>query len=134
MTDPSLPFSKLCEIGDFAHPDLAPVIRDVCSHKLADFSPDFPRGAEHRKDWEVAMAARALRHFGALRLDSTILGVAAGTEDTIFYLARHVRQVFATDRYLSSGPWQPVAPIAMLLDPAAVAPGDFDPDLSLIHI
>ena len=123
-----LPFSKLCELADFANDDLAPVIRDVCSHRRADLSPEFPLGAEHRKDWEVAMAARAIRHFGALRPDAVILGVAAGTEDTIFYLARHVRQVFATDRYLSSGLWQPVAPIAMLLDPAAVAPGDFDPD------
>ena len=123
-----LPFSKLCELADFAHDDLAPVIRDVCSHKLRDFSPEFPLGAEHRKDWEVAMAARAIGHFGALRPDAVILGVAAGTEDTIFYLARHARQVFATDRYLSSGLWQAVAPITMLLDPAAVAPGDFDPD------
>lgn len=132
-TSPGLPFSKLCEIADFACDELAPVIRDVCSHKLRDFPPEFPRGAEHRKDWEVAMAARAIRHFGALRPDATILGVAAGTEDTIFYLARHVRQVFATDRYLSSGPWQPVAPIAMLLDPAAVAPGDFDPDRLVVQ-
>ncbi|MGI8809106.1 MAG: FkbM family methyltransferase [Acidimicrobiales bacterium] len=133
MTGPGLPFSKLCEIDDFAQPELATVIRDVCSYKLPNFASDFPQGAEHRKDWEVAMAVRALRHFGALRPDATILGVAAGTEDTVFYLARHVRQVFATDRYLSSGPWQPVAPIAMLLDPTAVAPTDFDPDRLVVQ-
>jgi FkbM family methyltransferase len=133
MTDPGLPFSKLCEIGDFARPELATVIRDVCDYKLPNFASDFPQGAEHRKDWEVAMAVRALRHFDALRPDATILGVAAGTEDTVFYLARHVRQVFATDRYLSSGPWQPVAPIAMLLDPGAVAPTDFDRDRLVVQ-
>ncbi|HEV2759025.1 MAG TPA: class I SAM-dependent methyltransferase [Acidimicrobiales bacterium] len=132
-TGSGLPFSKLCEIGDFAQPELAAVIRDVCSYKLPNFAADFPVGAEHRKDWEVAMAVRALRDFDALRPDSTILGVAAGTEDTIFYLARHVRQVFATDRYLSSGPWQPVAPISMLLDPAAVAPTEFDVDRLVVQ-
>ncbi|MGI8983960.1 MAG: class I SAM-dependent methyltransferase [Acidimicrobiales bacterium] len=132
-TDEGLPFSKLCELGDFVDPALAPVIRDVCGYKLPSFGPDFPRGAEHRKDWEVAMAVRALRHFGALRPDATVLGVAAGTEDTIFYLARHVRQVFATDRYLSAGPWQPVAQITMLLDPEAVAPTDYDPDRLVVQ-
>jgi FkbM family methyltransferase len=132
-TGPGLAFSKLCELGDFVNPELAPVIRDVCAYKLPDFGPEFPHGAEHRKDWEVAMAVRALRHFGALRPDAAVLGVAAGTEDTIFYLARHVRQVFATDRYLSSGPWQPVAPISMLLDPEAVARTDFDPDRLVVQ-
>lgn len=133
MTGPGLPLSKLCEIEDFATPELATVIRDVSGYKLPNFASDFPMGAEHRKDWEVAMAVRALRHFGALRPDATILGVAAGTEDTVFYLAGHVRQVFATDRYLSSGPWQPVAPIAMLLEPSAVAPTDFDPDRLVVQ-
>lgn len=128
-----LPFNKVCEVGDFANPELAPVVREVCEFKAKRFGPDFPRGAEHRKDWEVAMAVRALRHFGALRPDATVLGVAAGTEDTIFYLARHVRQVVATDRYLSSGPWQPVAPISMLLDPGALAPTEFDPDRLVVQ-
>ena len=133
MTDSPLPFSKLCNIEDFASPDLAPVIRDVCSYKLSNFGAEFPRGAEHRKDWEVAMAVRALDRFGALRPDATVLGVAAGTEDTVFYLTRRVRQVFATDRYLSAGPWQPVATVSMLLDPATVAPTDFDPERLVVQ-
>ena len=49
------------------------------------------------------MSVHALRHFGALNPESVILGVAAGTEDTIFYLTRHARQVFVTDRYLGAG-------------------------------
>lgn len=133
MTDRVLPFTKLCDIEDFVSPELAPVIRDVCSYKLPNFASDFPRGAEHRKDWEVAMAVRALDHFGALRSDATILGVAAGTEDTVFYLTRRVQQVFATDRYLAPGQWQPVAPISMLLDPSAVTPTAFDPDRLVVQ-
>ncbi|MDQ4071150.1 MAG: class I SAM-dependent methyltransferase, partial [Actinomycetota bacterium] len=122
----ALLYNKLCEIEDFTHPDLLPVLLEVCRHKLPHYSADFPRGAEHRKDWEVAMAARSLQAWGALHDDSVILGVAAGTEDTLFYLTRRARQVFATDRYLGAGEWQPVAPLAMLVEPSMVAPYDFD--------
>ncbi|HEY8201861.1 MAG TPA: FkbM family methyltransferase, partial [Actinomycetota bacterium] len=103
-----------------------PVIREVSSHKLSWFSSSFPSGSEYRKDWEIAMAVRALDHFGALRPDATLLGVAVGTEDTLFYLTRRVRQLFATDRYYGAGDWGTVAPGLMLVEPQAVAPFDFD--------
>lgn len=118
-------YNKLCELADFADPGLAELIREVSAYKVPHFA-SFPAGAEHRKDWEVAMAVRTLRDFGALHPDATILGVAAGLEDALFYLTRHVKQVFATDRYLSSGPWDHVAPLSMLVDPGLVAPYDFD--------
>ncbi|HEX2043050.1 MAG TPA: class I SAM-dependent methyltransferase [Acidimicrobiales bacterium] len=119
-------FNKVCELEDFSDPELAAVIRDVCDHKAVYFPPEFPVGAEARKDWEVAMTVRALRHFGAIAPDAKILGVGAGTEDTIFYLSRHVGQVFVTDRYLDAGAWSPLAPVAMLIDPSFVAPFEFD--------
>ncbi len=120
-------FNKLCELEDFADPELASVIREISSYKVASFSQDFPVGSEHRKDWEVAMAVRTLRDHGALRPDATILGVAVGTEDTVFYLSRHVHQVFATDRYLFAEEWDAIAPMTMLVEPEALAPYDFDP-------
>jgi len=101
--------NKVCELEDFADPDLADAIRDVGEHKRARL-PGFPKGAEHRKDWEIAMAVLALRQFGALERRSLVLGVAAGAEDTLFYLTRHVGQVFATDRYLDALEWAPEAP------------------------
>jgi len=122
----TLGFNKVCELEDFGNPDLVEVMRDVCAHKMAHFSPEYPKGVEHRKDWEVAMAVRSLREFGALRPDATILGVGAGTEDTLFWLTRHVKQVFASDRYLSAGAWEPLAPLSMLVEPKEVAPFDFD--------
>lgn len=128
-----LPFNKLCEIEDFSHPDLLPVLLDVCQHKLPHYAADFPRGYEHRKDWEVAMAARSLRACGALHDDAVILGVAAGTEDTLFYLTRHARQVFATDRYFGAGEWQSLAPLAMLVEPSVVAPYDYDPSRLVVQ-
>ncbi len=126
-------FNKVCELEDFADPELVEVMRDVCAHKAAHFPESYPAGYEARKDWEVAMSVRALRHFGALGPDSVILGVAAGTEDTIFYLTRHARQVFVTDRYLGAGAWGPVAPVAMLVDPGFLAPFDFDPNRLVVQ-
>ncbi len=101
-------------------------MREVCAHKVPHLPAGYPKGAEHRKDWEVAMAVRALDHFGALGPESIVLGVAAGVEDTLFYLTTRARQVFATDRYLQPGAWMPLAPPVMLAEPHALAPYPFD--------
>jgi FkbM family methyltransferase len=126
-------FNKVCEIEDFSRPELLEIIRDVCAYKLPNLPAGFPVGSEHRKDWEVAMAVRTLRHFGALHRDATILGVAAGAEDTSFFLTREAKQVFATDRYLASGDWEPTAPLSMLIQPQDVAPYPFDADRLVVQ-
>ncbi|HKN49884.1 MAG TPA: class I SAM-dependent methyltransferase, partial [Actinomycetota bacterium] len=122
----TVPFNKVVEIEDFDDPGLASVMREVCAHKVPHLPAGYPKGAEHRKDWEVAMAVRALDHFGALGPESIVLGVAAGVEDTLFYLTTRAKQVFATDRYLQPGAWMPLAPPVMLAEPQAVAPYPFD--------
>ena len=122
----SLAFNKLCEIEDFEDPELAAVMRDVLVHKVTDKSPDYPVGSERRKDWEIAMAVRTLSQFGALNPEAKLLGVGAGTEETIFYLTGHANQVFATDRYLSPEAWDNFAPNLMLAEPQSVAPYPFD--------
>lgn len=126
-------FNKVCEVEDFSRPELVKIIRDVCTYKLPSLPDGFPIGSEHRKDWEVAMAVRTLRHFGALHRDATILGVAAGAEDTSFFLTREAKQVFATDRYLASGDWEPTAPLSMLIQPQDVAPYPFDADRLVVQ-
>ena len=103
MPDRRLGYCKLCELADFRDPDLRALIRDMAD--CGDDRPDFPDGEEHRKDWEIAMSARALRDLGALRPDAEILGIGAGQERTIFWLTRHVRRVFATDLYLTDDSW-----------------------------
>jgi SAM-dependent methyltransferase len=118
----TLNYNKVCEYEDFADPELADTIRDVFPHEIKHFTSDFPRGAEYRKYWEIAMSVRALRRFGALRPDALLLGVGAGTEATIFYLTNHARQVVTTDLYLVSGSWQPSAPWFMLVSPDRFAP------------
>jgi SAM-dependent methyltransferase len=122
----SLAHNKFCELEDFADPELVEIIRDVFRHEVGKFTPEFPRGAEYRKYWEIAMSVRALRHFRALRPDSVLLGVAAGTETTLFYLTNHARLVFATDLYLSPGAWGSFAPGFMLFEPEKVAPYAFN--------
>lgn len=84
--------------------------------------PSLPEGLEHRKMWEMAMEARALRDFGVLRDDAEVLGVGAGSERTTFWLTRHARRVFATDLYFAPGDWGDVAPTKMVIDPLEVAP------------
>lgn len=125
-------FNKLCDIEDFDDPELVAVMRDVCAYK-EEALPGYPKGAEHRKDWEVAMAVRALRDLGVLSPDAVVLGVAAGMEDTVFYLTRHVRQVFATDRYVAAGEWSLTAPVSMIVDPSFNAADDFDPNRLVVQ-
>jgi alpha-1,3-rhamnosyl/mannosyltransferase len=90
-------YSKVCELEDFAHPQLRDAILEVCPHKRAVFGSDYPRGHEHREDWEAAMAVRALADGGALRSDARVLGVAAGIPGTFYYLTRRVGEVVAID-------------------------------------
>ena len=106
MPGRELSHCKLCEISDFADPELAELIRDIYASDLEHFGePDFPKGREYRKYWEVAMTARAFRAFGALREDAAVLGVGAGHEATIYWLTRHLGRVVATDLYEREDAW-----------------------------
>lgn len=118
--------NKLCEVEDFADAELAATIRDIFQADARRHGPAFPRGKEYRKYWEIGMAVRALRQFGALHDESLILGVGAGTESTLFYLTRFAKQVFATDVYIQRDSWASFAPTRMLWDPEAFAPFPFD--------
>jgi SAM-dependent methyltransferase len=121
-----LPLNKVCDLADFAHPELVEALRDVFPHELARFGPGFPATVEYRKHWEVAMTARAFRAGSVLRPDAEVLGVGAGNEPTIFWLTQHVRRVFATDLYLAEG-WGESANARMMLEPATQWPGAWNP-------
>jgi SAM-dependent methyltransferase len=125
MSSRSLSYCKLCELEDFRDPELSALIRDMAPEP---HGPDYPEGEEHRKPWEVAMTARALRDFGALRPDAEILGVGAGREATVFWLTRHVKRVFATDLYLNEDSWSATDSGAlMLLAPEKATQMDWNP-------
>jgi SAM-dependent methyltransferase len=126
VIDARLGYCKLCELEDFRHPDLRELIRETAG--AGPDRPDYPDGTEHRKAWEVAMTARALRDFGALRAEAEILGVGAGHEATIFWLTRYVRRVFATDLYLEDDAWSATDSEAqMLVSPEQLTSLEWNP-------
>jgi SAM-dependent methyltransferase len=122
MIDGPLGYNKVAALEDFGHPELRPVIRDVFPHEVARFGKAFPRGREHRKYWEIAMAIRAFSDFGVLRPDAEILGIGAGKEATLFWLTKRVRRVFATDLYLGVEGSKRDADTSMLIDPDLHSP------------
>ena len=137
MPDGRLGHCKLCELSDFADPELAELIRDVYASDLEYFGDaDFPAGREYRKYWEVAMTLRAFRSLGVLREDARVLGVGAGREATIYWLTRHVGEVVATDLYRTDDNWSESDSSAdMLTDPGRYWDRDWNPErLTVRHM
>ncbi len=137
MTDGQLSHCKLCELSDFAAPELRELIRDVYASDLEHFGDqDFPTGREYRKYWEVAMTLRAFRSLGVLRDDARVLGVGAGREATIYWLTRHVGEVVATDLYRTEDNWSESDSSAdMLTDPGRYWDEEWNPErLTVRHM
>lgn len=95
----ALPYCKVCELEDFAHPQLESVIQTVMPHKRAMFGSNFPRRYEHRDDWEAAMALRTLSDHGALRSDARVLAVDVRVSEAVFLLTRYVGEVIAVHHW-----------------------------------
>ena len=123
----ALSYNKVCNLEDFTHPSLLPVIRDAFEHELKRFGPAFPTRREYRKYWEVAMTIRAFRDLGLFHGAAEFLGVGAGNEPTVFYLTRVAKRVFATDLYLGSGAWGESANASMLTVPEGHWPFAWNP-------
>ncbi len=137
MTDRSPSHCKLCELEDFADPELRELIRDVYSSDREHFGdPEFPSGREYRKYWEVAMTLRAFRSLGVLRDDARVLGVGAGREATVYWLTRHVGEVVATDLYRTEDNWSGSDSSAdMLTDPGRYWDEEWNPErLTVKHM
>ncbi len=67
---------------------------------LLQLCPDWQElGALHRKYWEWGLGLYGLHKLGFLRPDAVCLGVGAGVEWPLFYLANRVQRVHATDLY-----------------------------------
>jgi SAM-dependent methyltransferase len=130
----SLSHSKICNLEDFSHPELVDGLRRHFAHEVARFGPDFPKGREWRKYWEVAMAMRTFADSDLLDGRHDFLGVGAGNEPTVFLLTQYVRRVAATDLYLEPG-WEETANASMLTDPASHWPFSWHPTrLQVAHM
>lgn len=112
-----LPRSKVIDFADFESAELRPYLREINAHEAARFGASADDIARDSKQWEWAMALRALDLAGAAAPGRMVAGIGAGTEATIFALARRQALVFAVDRYLGRSAWSDVAPAGMLIDP-----------------
>ncbi len=83
--------NRLCYVEDWENLEIKGALVE-----LQD--PDFQKYI-NRKYWEWAMGLIAMRRLGKLNEKSTAIGVGAGKEPFIFYLANKINHVYATDLY-----------------------------------
>ena len=92
--------------------------------QLEGFSTDkhvfkHTEGEIYRKGWEWTNCAYGLSHLGAIKKEARALGVGAGREPIIFWLAENIKEVIATDLY-GNETWT--------INDGAEAPGDIVQD------
>ena len=92
--------------------------------QLEGFSTDkhvfkHTEGEIYRKGWEWTNCAYGLSHLGAIKKEARALGVGAGREPIIFWLAENIKEVIATDLY-GNETWT--------MNDGAEAPGDIIQD------
>ncbi len=81
----------------------------------------------HRKDWEWALGIVAMRRFGKLTKNSKAIGVGAGREEVLYYLANNINHVYATDLY-DAKDWKKAAPSDFPENPKKYAPFPYNED------
>ena len=91
---------QLCELANPAKWDNAEWL--TLLESLQVFRTD--KLGMHRKGYECAQTLFGLRRLGVIREDARVLGVGAGHEPVLYWLANHVQHVIATDLYRAR--WQ----------------------------
>src|SRR5215470_1088328 len=115
----SPPLNKICDRRDWTHPAWQKGLTDL------GYSADPAR--HHRKEWEFAQGVYGLRMLRCLSPDAAALGLGAGAEPIIFFLAGRLRRVVATDLYAGDFSQQEADP-RILRDPEAFAPFSYHRD------
>ena len=113
------PLNKICDRSDWARPAWRQALEDL------GYSPDPAR--VHRKEWEFAQGVYGLRKLRCLSPVAAALGLGAGAEPIIFFLAGRLRRVVATDLYAGDFSRHEADP-RILRDPEAFAPFSYDRD------
>lgn len=114
-------YVKLCDLQDFEDPELLRWIRDILPERD-------PLAHVERKVWEFAMLAAFLDDVGRLGEDTRALGVGAGDERIVFWLANRIGKVVATDIYGTGDFASGEAEASMLTDPGSHAPFPYRSD------
>ena len=105
--------NKLCCIEDWENhevKEIIPKLQDITYYNKCQGILARKPGQIHRKDWEWTLGIIAMKRFGKLHNNNnTAIGIGAGKELILFYLANHLRHLHATDLY-STKDWKDFAP------------------------
>jgi SAM-dependent methyltransferase len=112
---------KLCDPRDFEDERFLAMVREILPERD-------PSAFVERKAWEFATAALALEDLGRLTDETEALGVGAGDERFVFWLANRAGRVVATDIYGEGEFASREAGASMLDDPSAHAPFPYRED------
>jgi hypothetical protein len=82
---------KVCDVTDWNNEEFQVALKEL--------NLPVAQKQTHRKYWEFAMGIQALRKFNKLHENAVALGVGSGKEPFMYYLANHVKHVYATDIY-----------------------------------
>ena len=94
--------NKLCCIEDWQNSEIKKFNQEWLSAE-GFFKGQLPIFSSiHRKFWEWAMGLIAMKRFGKFNKNSLAIGVGAGKELPLFYLANKIAHVYATDLYDAS--------------------------------
>lgn len=105
--------------------ELVPQLQSASFHEKSKGILTRMPGQIHRKDWEWAMGIIAMCRFGKLNRECTAIGVGAGKELVLFYLANHLGRVHARDLYNVKA-WESFAPADFPENPEKYAPFQYD--------
>jgi SAM-dependent methyltransferase len=92
----------ICEVVNperYGDPEWLAVHRDLERYSIDKHCFQHCTGQIYRKGWEWTQCIYGLRKLGMIREDKVALGVGAGRECVIYYLADHVARVVASDLY-----------------------------------
>ncbi|MBN2006008.1 MAG: methyltransferase domain-containing protein [Anaerolineae bacterium] len=113
-------FCKICDIRDWQDEEFLSI--------LDELQLSFGRERQHRKHWEFGWAIKGLRALGCLTPDAMALGVGAGHEHPMYYLANVIQKVHATDIYGTGDFVETDSSANMLIHPEKYAPFPYRED------
>jgi SAM-dependent methyltransferase len=91
--------SEVINVGRYDDPEWMTFHRDIETYSTDKHVFKHTGGEVYRKGWEWTHCLYGLSRLGAIKRDARALGVGAGREPVIFWLADRVAKVVATDLY-----------------------------------
>lgn len=124
--------SEIINVSRYDDPEWIALHRDIETYSTDKHVFQHTGNQVHRKGWEWTQAVYGLSKHGLLKPNARGLGVGAGREAIIFYLADRVGEVVATDLYGMNEEWTQnlgaEAPAEILNDATQYCPRDFRKD------